>query len=95
MIDTIGTVGANAQSAGLAAVGTAVQNTDGFSSKATKEQNVLGGPSVKCTDGEWNRQAGVLAKAEPRNMRLAERRNPSPGAQPPVAPPSTTADPLV
>lgn len=95
MIESIGTVEANAQAAGLAAVGGAVQNADGLSSKTTKERNILGGPSVQCTDGEWNRQAGVLAKAEPRNMRLAERRNPPPGAQAPVAPPSATVDPLL
>ena len=89
-IGSIGTVGANAPSAGFAVVGAAVKGAQGLQPKTSGEKNILGGESVKVTDGERNQETGFLAKIK----RLAERRNPFPEALPPSDLPSATADPL-
>ena len=92
--EPIGSVRANTPSAGLAVVEAAARDAYGQQIKTAGEKNILGGDSVKITDGEENVLAGILAKTKPRSRRLDECRNPTPGTRSPVAPPSATVDPL-
>ena len=94
MIDSIGSVGANTPSAGRAVIEAAAKGFYGLQTKPSKGKSILGGDSVKVTDGELNTLAGILEKTKPRARRHAELHNPTPGTRPPSDPRPATSDPL-
>lgn len=78
MVDSVGAVGARAQSVFLSADETVNERAGGSVAKA---EETASKPSLRVTDGAQNAAAAVVAKANPRAVRQADRLVPTAATQ--------------